>query len=191
MNADTFLPPIEQPPNLVMRLVYAMSRRQFGKVPTPITVFAARLPGAFGQFYGNVSKLDKKLDLPPETIVLVRQEVARINGCTFCSDIGRWFALRENMSPAKLDALAEYRTNAIFTEGERALLDYVSALSTDKHVDRSTFEHLARHYSDRQICGIVWLVASEHLYNMTNIGLNIHSDGLCSVAPPRQHSKAS
>jgi hypothetical protein len=34
--------------------------------------------------------------------------------------------------------------------------------------------------------GIAWiprlLVAGEHLYNMTNIGLNIHSDMLCDIS---------
>jgi hypothetical protein len=34
-------------------------------------------------------------------------------------------------------------------------------------------------FSERAICEIVWLVASEHFYNMSNIGLNIHSDMLC------------
>jgi hypothetical protein len=28
---------------------------------------------------------------------------------------------------------------------------------------------------------MVWLVASEHFYNLTNIGLNIHSDMLCKA----------
>jgi hypothetical protein len=27
-----------------------------------------------------------------------------------------------------------------------------------------------------RFCDIVWLIASEHIYNITNIGLNIHSD---------------
>jgi hypothetical protein len=36
--------------------------------------------------------------------------------------------------------------------------------------------HLSCYYSERAICEIVWLAASEHLYNMTNIGLRI-----CSV----------
>ena len=40
---------------------------------------------------------------------------------------------------------------------------------------------MSRHYSERAICEIVWLVASEHVYNMTNIGLNIHSDMLCDI----------
>ena len=61
-----FLPPVEKPRGLMMKLVYAMTRRQFGKVLTPLKVFCARLPVAFGQFYGKISALDKKLLLPPE-----------------------------------------------------------------------------------------------------------------------------
>jgi len=30
-------------------------------------------------------------------------------------------------------------------------------------------------------CGIFWLVASEHVYHLTNIGLNIHSDMICDI----------
>jgi AhpD family alkylhydroperoxidase len=33
--------------------------------------------------------LDKKLLLPPETALLIREQVARINMCLFCIDIGR------------------------------------------------------------------------------------------------------
>jgi hypothetical protein len=47
---------------------------------------------------------------------------------------------------------------------------------------------MSRYYSEREICEIVWLVASEHLYNMTNIGLNIHSDMLCDISRKRSES---
>ena len=41
---------------------------------------------------------------------------------------------------------------------------------------------MSRYYSEREICEIVWPVASEHVYNITNIGLNIHSDMLCDIS---------
>ncbi len=178
---DTFLPPIENPQQPLMKFVYAMTRRQFGKVLTPLKVFAARLPLAFGKFYGEISKLDKKLQLPPEMLMLVRERVARINVCLFCIDIGRSFVIKASMNEAKFDALDEYATSPLFTEAERAALDYVTELTRDKQVNPGTFTRLARHYSERAICEIVWLVASEHFYNMTNIGLNIHSDMLCEI----------
>ena len=68
--------------------------------------------------------------------------------------------------------------------------DYVTELTKSKIVEPETFARLARYYSEREICEIVWLVASEHLYNMTNIGLNIHSDMLCDISRKRSESAA-
>jgi alkylhydroperoxidase family enzyme len=182
----TYLPPIENPHGVMMKLVYAMSRRQFGKVMTPLKVFAARMPLAFGMFVGKISKLDKKLELPPETQMLVRERVARLNVCLFCIDIGRAFAIQSGMNEAKFDAMEDYATSPLYSDAERALLDYVTELTRDKKVEPETFTRLRKHYSERAICEIVWLVASEHFYNMTNIGLNIHSDMLCDIARKRK-----
>ncbi|HLH96568.1 MAG TPA: carboxymuconolactone decarboxylase family protein [Xanthobacteraceae bacterium] len=183
---DTFLPPIEHPDGLLMKFVYAMTRRQFGKVLTPVKVYAARLPPAFGQFYGKISQLDKKLELPAETVMLIREQVARINVCLFCMDIGRWATIKASMNQAKFDALEDYATSPLFSEAERAALDYVTELTREKKVEAALFARLQSHYSPRQICEIVWLVASEHVYNMTNIGLNIHSDMLCDISKRKQ-----
>jgi alkylhydroperoxidase family enzyme len=125
--------------------------------------------------------------LPAEAVMLIREQVARINVCLFCMDIGRAFTIKASMNQAKFDALEEYRTSDLFTEAERAALDYVTELTKEKRVSPDTFARLSRHYSERAICEIVWLVASEHLYNMTNIGLNIHSDMLCEISrKPRE-----
>jgi alkylhydroperoxidase family enzyme len=178
---DTFLSPIEKPRAPFMQFAYVMTRRQFGKVITPLKVFCARLPVGFGLFYSKISELDKKLELPPETILLIREQVARINICLFCIDIGRSIAIKAAMNEAKFDALEEYKTSPLFTDAERAALDYVTELTRDKKVDPNTFARMASYYSERAVCEIVWLVASEHFYNMTNIGLNIHSDTLCDI----------
>ena len=179
---EPFLSPIEKPKGLVMKLAYYFTRRQFGKVLTPLKVHSARLPPAFGLFYSKISNLDKKLLLPPEMVMLVREQVARINVCLFCIDIGRSFTIKASMNEAKFDALEQYNTSPHFTDAERAALDYVAELTKYKKVSPDTFARMSGHYSDREICEIVWLVASEHIYNMTNIGLNIHSDMLCDIS---------
>jgi alkylhydroperoxidase family enzyme len=179
----SFLAPIEKPKGVVLRIMYWYSRRQWGMVPRPFSVFVARMPSAFGSFYGKVSKLDKKLVVPADTAVLVRERVASTNMCTWCVDGQRWFVTRKapHLLP-KLDALPEYRTSPLFDDRERAALDFATELTADKHVGEETFERLSGHFSEREICDIVWLVSSEHLYNIGNIGLNIGSDGLCDVA---------
>jgi hypothetical protein len=58
----------------------------------------------------------------------------------------------------------------------------VTELTKNRTVNPDTFARLTQNYSEREICEIVWLVASEqHFYDMTNIGLNIHSDMLCDI----------
>jgi alkylhydroperoxidase family enzyme len=178
---ETFLPPVEKPAGLLMKLVYYFSRRQFGKVLGPLKVHSVRLPAAFGMFYGKVSQLDKKLVLSHELALLLRQQVARINICLFCMDASRFAAIGASMNAEKFDKLENYLSDPAFTKAERAALDYVTELSKEKKVAPETFAALQAHYSEREICEIVWLVASEHLYNITNIGLNIHSDMLCDI----------
>jgi len=62
---NTFLSPIEKPDGLIMKLAYYFTRRQFGKVLTPLKVHSARLPSAFGLFYTKVGKLGQKTDAVP------------------------------------------------------------------------------------------------------------------------------
>jgi alkylhydroperoxidase family enzyme len=189
-NAEPFLTPIENPRGPIMKLAYAMTRRRYGKVLTPLKVHSARLPAAFGVFYSKVSELDKKLRLPALTALLIREQVARINICTFCTDIGRWASIQAAMSQEKFDALEHYATSPRFSQKERAALDYATELTKTKTVRSSTFDRLRSYYTEREICEIVWLVASEHLYNLTNVGLNIHSDRLCDLRRAKRGRKA-
>jgi alkylhydroperoxidase family enzyme len=178
---ETFLTPIEKPSGFGMKLAYFFTKRQLGKVLMPLKVHSARLPDAFGMFYGKVPTLDKKLQLTPEVVLLIRQWVSRINGCRFCLDASRAAVISQSMNEARFDALEDYPTSPLFTQSARAALDYATELTKDKTVNPATFARLSEFYSEREICEIVYLIASEHLYNLTNIGLNIPSDQLCDI----------
>ena len=192
IGEESFLAPVEKPKGLMLRIMYVYARRQWGKVPLPFIVFCARMPTAFGSFFGKVSKLDTKLSVRADTAVLVRERVASTNMCTWCVDAQRWFVTKKTPHMlAKLDALHAYRTSPLFDDRERAALDFATELTEDKHVSEETFERLSRHCSERQICDIVWLVSSEHLYNISTIGLNIGSDGLCDIANRPQSASAA
>jgi alkylhydroperoxidase family enzyme len=184
---SAYLAPIDRPKGLILKLLYWFTRRQFGKVPAWLTVFSARMPVAYTTWMGKVYKLNKKLELPPETAVLVRARVDAVNMCTWCQDAGRWYAI--NKTPQylpKLDALDEYRTSPLFGDHERVALDFATELTERKRVSPDTIASLSRHYSEREICELTWLVSTNHLFNINNLGLGISSDGLCDVAasPP-------
>lgn len=177
-----FLTPIEKPKSFLWKILYFLTRQRFGKVLTPLKVMAVRLPVAFGTFSGKIGQLDKKLKLPAETVMLVREQVAHLNVCLFCVDIGRAHTIMASMNQAKFDALPDYQHSPLFTEKEKVLLDFVTRLARDRKMDSELFDKLAQHYDERSICEIVWIVATEFYYNISNIGLNIHSDMLCDIA---------
>ena len=148
---------------------------------TPVKVFSARLPLGFALFTSKISKLDKKLLLPAETALLIREHVARINVCLFCMDIGRWAAVQGSMSERKIRRAGAILNEPALYRRRTCRARLRNGATRDKKVNPDTFARLTGYYSERQICEIVWLVASEHVYNITNIGLNIHSDMLCAI----------
>jgi len=182
-----YLAPVERPRNPLIKLAYFFTQRQFGKVMGPLAVFSARMPWAFTAHSMKVSSLDKKLRLPRDIAILIRERVSSLNGCPFCQDASRYYALQKGLQAKdKLDALPDYASSPLFNDAERAALDYASELTNSKHVSPETFGRLRNFYSEREICEIAWLVASEHLWNMSNIGLGIGSDGLCELDPKLQ-----
>ena len=190
VDTRPYLTPIEKPRGLMMRLLYRFLGRQFGKVPGWLTVWSSRMPFAFTSWMGKVNKLEKKLELSADTAGLVRERVDTLNMCTWCMDADMWYAMKQlpHLVP-RLDALHEYRTSPLFSDAERAALDFATELTEGKHVSPETFAQLRAHYSEREICELVWLVSTSHLFNINNLGLGIGSDGLCSIES--RHAAAS
>jgi AhpD family alkylhydroperoxidase len=183
---DTLLAPVEHPKGAFWKLSYRFMERRFGKVMTPASVFSARMPKAFTFFYGKIGTLDKKLVLTAPTAKLIRERVSSLNGCLFCMDATQAAALEAGDDlEARFAALHDYGNSPLFSAPERAALDYATELTVHKAVSPAAFAALSEHYTEREVCDIVWLVASEHLYNLSNLGLNIGSDGLCDLARER------
>jgi AhpD family alkylhydroperoxidase len=176
------LEPIEKPKGLMMRIAFWMTRRQLGKVITPMKVVNTRMPGSLKPSYELQKFQMKGIHLEPQLHFMVSMLAAQINGCGFCVDIGRAVAIRQRLTLEKFDALLEYRTSPLFSERERAALAYVEEATRHKRVSDATFEALRSHFSEREIVEITWLNALENYYNLINLPLEIESDGLCAIA---------
>lgn len=182
MNSDIpFLKPIEKPKGALMRIIYLYSKWKFGKILTPVKVSTARLPFAFALFMSKPYELDKKLTLPEDLIILIRHLVACLNICNFCIDIGRYQAMKKMKNIYKMENIENFQADPMFTIEERSALTYAKEITLYKRVNQSTFDNLAHYYNDREICEISYVVSTEHLVNISNISLNIHSDMLCKV----------
>ncbi len=97
------LKPIEQPKGLWMRFAFWMTRRQLGKVLTPMKVLYPRMPGVLKLSY-EIQKFENSgLHLDPGLHFLVATLVSDINGCSFCVDISRAMAVRKHLEMEKLN----------------------------------------------------------------------------------------
>lgn len=140
-----------------------------GKVMTPVKVLTARMPGSL-KFTNEIVKFEtKKIRLEPELHYLIVALASQINGCSFCSDLARALAIRDNVSLEKLDSLSQYHTSPLFSTRERAVLSYAEEATRNKRVSDATFNELRTNFKDWEIAEITWLNALENYYNLINI----------------------
>jgi len=142
------LQPIEKPKGLMMRIAYMFTRRQFGKVMTPMKVLLARMPGSMRFSYQITNFELKGIRLDHELHFMIGTLASQINGCGFCVDLGRSMAIREQLGMDKFNALAEYRTSPLFSDRERAALAYVEEATRHRRVSDATFENLRKHFTE-------------------------------------------
>lgn len=176
-----FIEPIENPTNPIVKLAYWMIKRKFGKVITPAKIIYARFPSML--FW--IQKMDKitenNIPLNPSTKLLVKYYVAYLNDCRFCLDIGEKLAIQKHISTEKFHQISSFKTSSLFNEAEKAALHYAEECN-NKKVNETTFLEVKKHFNDKQIIGISYIVATESYYNIMNHALNIESDGLCAIS---------
>jgi AhpD family alkylhydroperoxidase len=182
------LEPIERPSDWITRLGYWLSRRRLGKTPTPFKVVYARAPKLARLAYQISRTEEKALSIDPGLGLLIHVQASAHNGCGFCVDIGRALAVQRDVGLEKFEALPGYRTSPLFSDRERAALDYAGEVTRNKHVSDATFEALRKHFSEREIVEITWVNALANYYNLINVPLELESDGLCAIALGRHHA---
>lgn len=175
------LAPIEKPRGLINRVAYWLSRREFGKVPSVITVVYARSPRLAMLGYRIRRFTEKGVALDPGLRLLIQTAVAEANGCGFCVDIGRAIAVEKGLGLEKFDALPDWQTSPLFSERERAAIGYAREAGKDGRVADATFERLRKSFDEREIVDVTAMIAVERFYNGIAIPLGLEADGLCAL----------
>jgi alkylhydroperoxidase family enzyme len=176
------LPPIEKPSSLLGRILTFLYRRQLGRAITPAQVVYNRVPAAWRISLAFLRFEMFGARLSHEIRLLATTHTAMLNGCAFCQDIKRAFAIRQKLGTRKFDALASWRTSDVFTPAERAALAYVEEATLSRKVSDATFAELAKHFDEREIVELTLSNAIENFYNLVNVPLEIESDGLEALA---------
>ena len=173
---------VENPSNPWLKIAYWVSKKQFGKVLTPLKViYSRKLP--LLQFAMKIAKFEEKQNsLAPELRLLIKIAAATENGCTFCQDIALAQAVKGKISTAKFAALINNEKSGVFSEPERAVLNVIWQYAAEKKVSDENFNALKKHFDDTQIIEILALNAFEQFYNALTIPLEIESDELQKLA---------
>ena len=112
-------------------------------------------------FVDAVNALEKAVwasPLPRRTHELVRMRIAEINGCVLCMTWRNDWA-----DEASLAAVSQYATSDLFSDAERAALEYAEQFATDsKHIDDDLLDRLGAHFSPAQITDLT-LVLGKYL----------------------------
>lgn len=176
------LQPIENPKNLFLKIAYWFTKRNYGKVMSPLKVIYARKPELLS-FAMKIAKFEEKQNsLSPDLRLLIKVATATQNGCTFCQDIALAHAVKGKIGTAKFVALVNGEKSDVFSEKERAVLRVLDEYNSQRKVSDEAFADLQKHFSETEIVEILALNAFEHFYNAMTIPLEIHSDGLQKLA---------
>jgi alkylhydroperoxidase family enzyme len=99
-------------------------------------------------------------------------------GCSWCMDFGYWEYHHQGIDPAKLRAVPQWRDSDVYTDLERAVMDYAEAMTatppsvTDDQVDR-----LRRELDDAALMELTAQISLENFRSRTNAALGLTSQG--------------
>lgn len=124
-----------------------------------------------------LTAIRQQSSLPGALRELVIMRVAILNGAPYEADHHAPIAIREGVTRAKLEALADWRSHAgVFDEAERAVLAYTDAMTREVEVDDAIFDGVAARFDRRQLVDLTATVGAYNMVSRFLEALRIRSD---------------
>ncbi|HEX5089435.1 MAG TPA: carboxymuconolactone decarboxylase family protein [Nocardioides sp.] len=100
---------------------------------------------------------------------LVAHVASTASGCQYCKAHTTVSATRHGVSDEKMAAIYDYATSPLFTEAERAALDFaMEAASVPNAVTDESYAVLAAHWSETEIVELLGVVCMFGVFNRWN-----------------------
>ena len=172
------------------RAITALTGRRTEAMIEPVQVYA-RIP-ALLRGYAKLEQATADLTALPDRVkALAELRAATLTTCEYCIDLGSQVARRWGLTDAQLLALPAYRSSDLFTDADKLVLDYATAMSrTPVEVSDELFAALREQFDDTQLVELTHVIALENLRGRFNLALGIGAAGfsagaVCAVpAPP-------
>lgn len=165
-----------------LRWFFRRQERKYGRTLSPSWLWG-RLPAHFGGMLLLLGLFQRRA-FPVDTALrsLVSARVAQLNGCAFCVDLNAYNLLQASGSAEKAAAVAQWRDSPLYTDRERAALDYAEAMTdTSQRTRPEHFTALRLHFSEDAIVALTAWIAFQNLSAKFNAALGAEENGLCQL----------
>ena len=117
------------------------------------------------QAYVDQSGLERSL------VELVKIRASQINGCAFCLVMHTNDARKSGESDERMHLLNAWREAPVFTERERAALDWTEALTlvAEGHVPDEVYERVRKHFSEKELVNLTAAAVAINAWNRVAI----------------------
>ena len=169
-----------------LRPFFWNQKRKYGAVLDPGLLWG-RVPKLFAAvalLYGVLDRKRSPLDPVLRSLVTVR--VSQINWCDFCVDINSMTLAKRAGSMAKVEQLADWQEQDIYSDRERLALEYAEAVTySNQQVTEELMQRLKLIFDDDTIVELTGLIAFQNLSSKFNSALDVPAQGFCA-RPERQ-----
>lgn len=96
---------------------------------------------------------------------------SQLNGCAYCTDMHFKDAVHEGVSAEKLNLLTCWREAPVFTDRERAALEWTEAVTllTDRHVPDAVYERCKAQLGERDLVNLTIAVGVINTWNRMGV----------------------
>ena len=170
---------------LSTKIAYYFMKRHFKRLtgrenddmlgPVSVLAHIPKLLSGYGKLEQAVAKVHL-LDLRHRA--LAELKAATTVRCEYCIDLGSRIARDWGLTDEDLLSLPNYRSATCFTDVDKLVLDYATAMSrTPVEVSDELFDELRAHFDVPQLVELTHIIALENLRARFNLAMDIGSAG--------------
>ena len=178
---STFRIPKASITGLYGKVLSAYARRTYGEVPDNAHVYwhHRKVLKAVLGFEQKVAKWDR---LDEDLKSYAQLASAGVIGCSWCLDFGYFKAHNDGLDLAKVREVPRWRDSDVFTETERAVLEYAEAMSTTPlGVTDEMVAGLIERLGVEAVVELTQMVALENMRSRFNSAAGLQSQGYSDV----------
>ena len=185
MASNTRIPKTEVT-GLYGALVKRMSRKMFGEVPEPVGVMWNNRKVL--NFSFSVGRKAQKWNQCDENLKsFAHMATASLIGCSFCLDLGYFFAHNEGLDVDKAREVPRWRMSDVFTRLERDVMEYAEAITqTPPTVTDELSARLLKALGAAALVELTAFIALANFMARSNVAMGIESQefsAACDLKP--------